>query len=481
MSLINTFKQKLSLKIGFLIILTVIFVLFSSGVFYITQFTKDTKKKFQKQLTAPANLMSTGKLKFETAMDTRTMSQLVGDSIIHAIVIGVNKKIYYSNDSSFLDKTIDEVPFLKRLEVFDHPIKEAVYSLSENGKQAICVSPLFFEDGKYLGYLYLATDTAAMNKAKNNYIILFTVVSLVAVVLLSLLIIFLFNYFISHRIKFIFKGLKEVKNGNLSASIPVHSRDELGQMADSINELTGVIREIVQSIHEETHRMRSSSSELTNSSKYMADDANQLAAIAEEVASSMEEMVTNIQLNSQNAGETEKIAKIAAQEMVEVGKFSSESLAYIQEIAQKISIINDIAFQTNLLSLNAAVEAARAGEAGKGFSVVASEVKKLADRSRVAADDIHRLSKTCVVQTEKSVESVRTLEPEIMKTVQLVQEISMASKEQNTGAEQVNMALQQLNQITQKNSSNSQTIANQARELDEQANKLSKIVAYFKF
>jgi methyl-accepting chemotaxis protein len=213
----------------------------------------------------------------------------------------------------------------------------------------------------------------------------------------------------------------------------------------------------------------------------MAEDANQLAAIAEEVASSMEEMVTNIQLNSQNAGETEKIAKIAAQEMTEVGKYSSESLNYIQEIAQKISIINDIAFQTNLLSLNAAVEAARAGEAGKGFSVVAAEVKKLADRSRVAADDIHRLSRTCVVQTEKSVESVKTLEPEIMKTVQLVQEISMASKEQNAGAEQVNMALQQLNQITQKNSNNSQSIANQAKDLEEQADKLSKLVAYFKF
>jgi len=481
MNLWDQIQSKLSFKIGILIILTVILVLFSSGVFYITRFTADTNRKFQKQLAAPASLMSTGKLKYETAMDTRTMSQLVGDSVIHAIIIGVNKKIYYSNDSSILDKTVDEVPFLRRLDAFDRPLSEPVYSMSENGMQALCIAPLFFEDGKYLGYLYLATDTAAMNRAKNNYIILFTLVSVVVVVLLSLLIIYLFNHFISHRIKFIFRGLQEVKNGNLSTNIPVYSQDELGQMANSINELTASIRQIVQSIHEEIQRMRSSSNELSDSSQYMAEDANQLAAIAEEVASSMEQMVTNIQLNSQNAGETEKIAKIAAQEMTEVGKYSSESLSYIQEIAQKISIINDIAFQTNLLSLNAAVEAARAGEAGKGFSVVAAEVKKLADRSRVAADDIHKLSKTCVIQTEKSVESVKILEPEIMKTVQLVQEISMASKEQNSGAEQVNMALQQLNQITQKNSTNSQTIANQAKELDEQANKLSQIVSYFKF
>jgi len=205
-----------------------------------------------------------------------------------------------------------------------------------------------------------------------------------------------------------------------------------------------------------------------------------LAAIAEEVASSMEQMVTNIHLNADNASSTEKISKQAAKEMENVGKYSSESLNYIKEIAQKISIINDIAFQTNLLSLNAAVEAARAGEAGKGFSVVAAEVKKLADRSRLAADDIHKLSKTCVMQTEKSVNSVQVLEPEIMKTVQLVQEITVASAEQETGADQVNNALQQLNQITQKNSSNSQDIAAQANNLADQSNKLNDVISYFK-
>jgi methyl-accepting chemotaxis protein len=480
MKLLEIIQKKLSLKIGILIIVTVIIVLFASDFYYITSFTSDTNQKFRKQLMAPANLMSTGKLKYDAAMDIKTMSQLVGDSVINAIIIGVNKKIYYSNDSSYLDKTIEDVPFLKTLNIFEKPLSEPFYSTSQQGKEAICIAPLYFDDGKYLGYLYLATDTATMNKTKHNYIILFTVVSLAVVVLLSLLIIFLFNIFISSKIQYIFHGLQEIKNGNLSTSIPINSKDELGQMANSINELTEVIRGVVQSIHEETHKMREASSGLTNSSQSLSDDANQLASVAEEVASSMEEMVTNIQLNSNNAMETEKIAKVAAQEMTEVGKYSSESLDYIKDIAQKISIINDIAFQTNLLSLNAAVEAARAGEAGKGFSVVAAEVKKLADRSRTAADDIHKLSKTCVVQTEKSVESVKILEPEIMKTVQLVQEISMASKEQNSGAEQVNTALQQLNQITQKNSTNSLDIANQAEQLEEQANKLSQIVSYFK-
>ncbi len=473
-------QQRLSFKIGALIIAAVILVLFSSGVFYITRFTSDTNAKFQKQLTAPANLMSTGKLKYDAAMDLKTMSHLVGDSVIHAIIIGVNKKIYYANDSNLLDKNIDEVPFLKHLSIFDSPISEPFYSSSDNGKQVICVAPLYFDDGKYLGYLYLATDTAAMNKVKLNYILLFTIVSVVVVVLLSLMIIYLFNHFITRKIRLILKGINELTEGNLQAKINIHTNDELGQIANSVNELSNQISHVVENIQEETEHLRMASAELSASAQNLSEDANQLASIAEEVASSMEQMVTNIHLNANNALTTEQISKEAAKEMEEVGKYSSESLNYIKEIAQKISIINDIAFQTNLLSLNAAVEAARAGEAGKGFSVVAAEVKKLADRSRVAADDIHKLSKICVTQTEKSVSSVKALEPEIMKTVQLVQEISVASNEQNSGAEQINDALQQLNQITQKNSSNSQTIASQSVELSEQANKLNQVISYFK-
>lgn len=477
-NILHKVQGKLSLKIGVFIIASVALVLLSSGIFYISKFSYDSNKKFQKQLVAPANLMSTGKLKYDAAQNIPTMSSLVGDSVIYSVIIGVNKKIYYANDSSILDKYISDVPYLSKLEYFNEPLNEAVYL--DEGDQAICIAPLRFEDGKYLGYLYIATDTAIQQKARAGMITLFLLVTLLSMVVLSLIILYLFNKNITQKIRSILNYILELRSGNLAANISLNSKDELGQITSSINDFASQIRNVVSDIIEETENLRIAGTQLKNNSAELSEGANQMATIAEEVASSMEEMVSNIHSNANNSIATEKIVSQASQEMVNVGKYSVESLDYIKEIAQKISIINDIAFQTNLLALNAAVEAARAGEAGRGFSVVAAEVKKLAERSRIAADDIQRLSGVCVNQTEKSVNSVKQLEPEIVKTGQLIQEITSASKEQNSGAEQVNNAIQQLNSVTQNNSSNSEGIARQASELSNQAEKLNSIIAYFR-
>jgi len=476
--LYRKFEEKLSLKIGVLIIGSVALVLISSGIFYSSKFSIDSNKKFRKQLVAPAHLMSNGKLKYDATQDISTMSSLVGDSVINSIIIGVNKKIYYANDSSILDKNVSDVPFLSKLEQFNKPLDKSVFF--EEGGKAICISPLYFEDGKYLGFLYIATDNAIQNKSKNQLIFLFVLVTFISVILLSLIIIYLFNKYITSKIRNMLSYMLELREGNLSAQIIVDSKDEIGQIASSVKDFASQIRGVVGDIIEETENLREAGNELKTNSRELSEGANQLASIAEQVASSMEEMVSNIHSNTSNAVATEKIVAQASLEMETVGRYSVDSLKYIKDIAQKISIINDIAFQTNLLSLNAAVEAARAGEAGRGFSVVASEVKKLAEHSRNAADDIHRLSGICVDQTEKSVTSVKQLEPEIIKTGQLIQEISSASKEQNVGAEQINNAIQQLNSVTQINSSNSEGIAKQAVELSKQAEKLNDLVAYFK-
>ncbi|HEY4786344.1 MAG TPA: methyl-accepting chemotaxis protein, partial [Bacteroidales bacterium] len=182
---------------------------------------------------------------------------------------------------------------------------------------------------------------------------------------------------------------------------------------------------------------------------------------------------------SDNARHTEIISNSTAQMVTRVDEASRESLKAVKEIAQKITIINDIAFQTNILALNAAVEAARAGEYGKGFAVVASEVRKLAERSKIAADEIDHLSKSSLGMTQETGQILEQLIPEILKTSKLVQEIASASVEQNSGADQINSAIQQLNNVTQQNAATAEQMATSSEELYSRAEQLNELVSFF--
>jgi methyl-accepting chemotaxis protein len=194
----------------------------------------------------------------------------------------------------------------------------------------------------------------------------------------------------------------------------------------------------------------------------------------------MEQMAANIRQNADNALQTEKIAIKSAQDAQEGGKAVAETVGAMKQIAEKINIIEEIARQTNLLALNAAIEAARAGEHGKGFAVVAAEVRKLAERSQNAAGEIGELSGRSVDIAEKAGEMLARMVPDIQRTAELVQEIAAASKEQDTGAEQVNQAIQQLDQVIQQNASASEEMASTSEELSSQAEQLQDTIGFFK-
>ena len=269
----------------------------------------------------------------------------------------------------------------------------------------------------------------------------------------------------------------QIAQGNLTVTLRERSpEDKLMQaLATMVSGLTRTVREIRTIAGE----VSSASQSISTASVEISNGATTQAASAEEASSSMEEMVSNIKQNADNAQQTDKIANKSAKDAQESGRAVVEAVTAMKEIADKISIIEEIARQTNLLALNAAIEAARAGEHGKGFAVVAAEVRKLAERSQKAAGEINQLSGTTVKVSEKAGEMLDKLVPDIQKTAELVQEITAASKEQDTGAEQINKALQQLEKVIQQNASASEEMASTTEELTGQADQLMSALGFF--
>jgi methyl-accepting chemotaxis protein len=271
---------------------------------------------------------------------------------------------------------------------------------------------------------------------------------------------------------------KEIANGNLM--VEVKERSAQDELMKALASMTNKLSEVMANVKIAADNVAAGSQQLSASSEQMSQGATEQAAAAEEASSSMEEMASNIRQNADNALQTEKIATKSSDDAIEGGKSVEQTVVAMKEIADKISIIEEIARQTNMLALNAAIEAARAGEHGKGFAVVASEVRKLAERSQAAAGEISELSASSLKVAERAGEMLVMMVPDIQKTAGLVQEITAASREQDTGAEQINKSIQQLDQVIQQNASVSEEIASTAEELSSQAEQLQESIAFFR-
>jgi methyl-accepting chemotaxis protein len=270
----------------------------------------------------------------------------------------------------------------------------------------------------------------------------------------------------------------EIAHGNMTVTLQERSPED--KLMQALSAMVSGITRVVSDIRVIAGEVASASQAISKTSVEVSKGASSQAASAEQASASMEEIVSNIKQNADGAQQTEKIARKSATDAQQSGKSVVEAVSAMKEIASKISIIEEIARQTNLLALNAAIEAARAGEHGRGFAVVASEVRKLAERSQKAASEINLLSATTVRVSAEAGGMLEKLVPDIQRTAELVQEITAASKEQETGAEQINQALVQLEKVIQHNAAASEEMASTTEELSSQSEQLVSALAFFR-
>ena len=338
--------------------------------------------------------------------------------------------------------------------------------------------PIFLGETENPWSLGLIVKRSDIEKEANADLRNSIIVSLVGFVILLFFII-LFTSRITAPIREGVELAKSISEGNLSGAININRNDEIGTLTNSLNNMSERLRKIIIQLKESIQNLSMLSKTLTNSSKGLSEKAGQHASASQNMIVSVEQVAANIKNNTMNAQQTEKIAEKTVETVRSSNVSSHLNVSSMKAIADKITLITDIAFQTNILALNAAVESARAGEQGKGFAVVASEVRKLAERSKLAADEITKLVSQSVHTSELAGEQLSQVVPEIENILELVKSISLAGNEQDAGISIINNELNELDIIARNNAVTAQNLAQNAGELSKLSDELGQMIKYF--
>jgi methyl-accepting chemotaxis protein len=273
---------------------------------------------------------------------------------------------------------------------------------------------------------------------------------------------------------------RRLARGDLTVKVAQGGRDEVGRLLEAQADLVGELSNIIGEVRAGSEALSHASSQVSHASQGLSQGTGELSSSVDAITSALEEMNASIDRNAKISQLTDEMARKGAHDATEGGKAVAETVAAMNVIAEKISIIDEIAYQTNLLALNAAIEAARAGDHGRGFAVVASEVRKLAERAQKAAGEIGGLAGASVAVANRSRVLLDDLVPSIQKTADLVQEVAAASQQQAAGVAQIHQAMKSVDEVTGRNAGTSEELASTSEEMTAQAEALNELMSFFR-
>lgn len=458
-------RQSLLLKVSLLVVLTITIVLSGFGLYQYRTLSERMRGSLQERADLAAIRLATSLKKaifdYDDIMARNVILAEMKLKLISGIFVSEHGSLLYGFARQESGEIVDDAEVLPETGYFTAHEK-------------------IVRDAATLGEVTVFITDHYLRRELQQSLIATAIQVLVLDVLIVLILTLLIRGILLHPLHQAIEFVSRLAEGDLTQTISVDREDEVGVLLQTINQMILKLRKILGDIKHGANNVTSGSLQMSSGALEMAQGATHQAAAAEEASASMEQMAANIRQNAENAHQTEKIALKAAQRAREGGKAVIETVHAMQEISQKILIIEDIVRQTRMLSLNATIEAARAQEHGRGFAVVASEVRGLAERSQTAASEINTLATTSVAIAENAGQMLQKLVPDIEKTSELVQEISAASHEQNTGVGQINKAIQQLDQIIQKNASMSDQMSSTSEELASQAEQLQHAISFFR-
>lgn len=499
--MLGKFKIGPKLIFGFLIVASIAIIIGTMGIIKMDQIKKSDTFLYEKATTPLADLVTIA-MSFEIVMrDLRDIARIKDpqkkEELIRAIEVNRSKmsKAGEHYESTLVNgdgKNIFQ-QFLKARKNIAEDIN-LFYNLTRAGKDAEVYNLIDnslaksseVEEG-LIDQMIAFNISSAKKISDNNTVVArnasrFLIIVMIAGVVIAVIIGLLLTISITRPLTDGVNIMKEMAKGNLLVSFSPHLltvADETGILTRTMKEMTDILKDTISFALEASENVAGGSVQLSSASQGISQGSSEQASSVEEISASIEEMTASINQNADNANQTERIAMKSSSDAKEGGLAVQKTVHAMKQIAEKISIIQEIARQTNLLSLNASIEAARAGEHGKGFAVVASAVQKLAERSQGAAEEISKLSKSSVEIAETAGDMLNKLVPDIQKTAELVAEINAASAEQNKGIQQVNTAIQQFNQVVQSNASASEELASTSEELSSQAEELQSRLEFF--